>query len=268
MAYTAKDHVFAICAYRESPYLEECVRSLERQDTLSSMILCTATPNAHIEGIAAAHHIPVYVNRGAHGIAEDWNFALSQANAPLVTLAHQDDVYDPGYLRETLKQIDRFDRPLICFTDYYEIHNGQKVFSDKNKNLKIKEFLLFPFRWAWAQKSRWMRRRMLSVSDAICCPSVTFVKPNLPETVFRPHFKSDLDWEAWERLSRLEGSFCYAHQPLMGHRIHAESTTTEVIGDHNGRSAEDLEMYMKFWPRPVAVLLNRLYAGAQKGNAV
>ena len=112
-----------------------------------------------------------------------------------------------------------------------------------------------------------MRRRVLSLCNPICCPAVTYVRDNLPQDIFAIHFKSNVDWESWERISRMKGSFCYVHQPLMGHRIHEESTTTAVIGASNGRSQEDLEMYLKFWPRPIAELLNRLYSGAQKGNA-
>ena len=64
----------------------------------------------------------------------------------------------------------------------------------------------------------------------------------------------------------MKGSFCYVHEPLMGHRIHEESTTTQVIGDDNGRSAEDLEMYMKFWPKPIARWINRAYSAGQDSN--
>lgn len=37
-------HVFAICAYKDSPYLESCIRSLAGQRVKSPVILCTSTP--------------------------------------------------------------------------------------------------------------------------------------------------------------------------------------------------------------------------------
>lgn len=266
MQYTEKNHVFALCAYGESEYLEECIVSLERQTCASRIIICTATPSAFLEDTARRHGLEICVNHGAHGIAEDWNFAYAQSKAPLVTLAHQDDVYDPGYLEGILKGLNREKRPLIAFTDYYELRDGVKVTADGNRNLRVKELLLTPLRFAPLQKSRWVRRRVLSTSDPICCPSVTYVKDNLPPVLFESHFSSDLDWQAWEKLSRLKGSFCYVHESLMGHRIHRESTTTKVIGANKGRSSEDLEMYMKFWPRPIAVLINRLYSAGQDAN--
>lgn len=266
MAFTPKDHIFAVCAYGQSAFLEDCIASLEAQTRPSNIILCTATPSDFLDDVAKRHGLRQFVNRGPHGIAEDWNFAYAQADASLVTLAHQDDVYDPDYVDRVLGAVNRTRRPLIAFTDYYELRNGEKIFADKNKNLRIKEMVLLPMRVNAFQRSRWMRRRALSLCDPICCPSVTYAKDNLPPVLFESHFASDLDWQAWEKLSRLEGSFCYVHAPLMGHRIHEASTTTKVIGDNKGRSNEDLEMYMKFWPRPIAVWLNRLYSAGQDAN--
>ena len=266
MSFTASDHVFALCAYKESPYLEACITSLRRQSISSRIIICTATPNNLISAVADKYDIPLFVNQGPHGIAEDWNFAYAQAKASLVTLAHQDDVYDPDYLKKILDEVNRAKKPLIAFTDYYELRNDRKVYAGENRNLRIKEIALIPLRPRACQASRWVRRRSLSLCDPICCPAVTFVKDNLPEVVFESHFQSDLDWQAWEKLSRLKGSFCYVHEPLMGHRIHEESTTTKVIGENNGRSSEDLEMYLKFWPRPIALLLNRFYTAGQRQN--
>lgn len=266
MPYTPNDHVFAVCAYGQSAYLEECILSLERQTRRSGIILCTATPSAFLDDIARRHGLPLYVNRGPHGIAEDWNFAYAQADRPLVTLAHQDDVYDPTYLEALLARLNRAKRPMIGFTGYYELRDGRKVLADGNRNLRIKALALSPLKIKAFENSRWMRRRVLSLCDPICCPAVTYVKPNLPEVLFEAHFASDLDWQCWEKLSRLRGGFCYVPEPLMGHRIHVESATTKVIGDNKGRSAEDLEMYMKFWPKPIAKWLNRAYSAGQDAN--
>ena len=264
--YTPQQHTFAVCAYKESPFLEACVRSLEAQRVSSGIIICTSTPNDHIADVARRHGLPVRVNRGPAGISGDWTFAYAQAPTPLVTLAHQDDVYEPGYLEAMLGAAGRARRPLICFSDYFELRDGQKVFADRNRNLRIKRAMLAPLRLAALQRSRWARRRVISMGNPICCPAVTYVKPNLPEDLFVSQFKSNLDWLAWERLSRLEGSFCYVSQPLMGHRIHGESTTSKVIGNDYGRTLEDLEMLQRFWPRPVARLINRVYAKGQDSN--
>ena len=49
------DHTFVVCAYKESPYLEECINSLEKQKVKSNIIISTSTPNRYIEEIAKKH---------------------------------------------------------------------------------------------------------------------------------------------------------------------------------------------------------------------
>ncbi|MBF0929898.1 MAG: glycosyltransferase family 2 protein, partial [Atopobium sp.] len=52
---------------------------------------------------------------------------------------------------------------------------------------------------------------------------------------------------------------------LMLHRIHEDSETSHLIHD-NRREQEDLEMLKKFWPTPVAKLINMAYKSGQKSN--
>ena len=51
MNYTGKNHTFAICAYKESPFLEECIQSLLGQTIPSTIIIVTSTDNAYIQKI-------------------------------------------------------------------------------------------------------------------------------------------------------------------------------------------------------------------------
>ncbi len=53
----------------------------------------------------------------------------------------------------------------------------------------------------------------------------------------------------------------------MGHRIHEESTTTEIIKEHT-RTKEDLEMLKKFWPESIAKFINKFYVKAEINNNV
>lgn len=266
MRFTTEDHTFAVCAYRESPYLEACIRSLERQTVRSRIIMCTATPCEYLSDMAEKHGIPLYVREGQADIAADWNFALTQADTPLVTLAHQDDLYAFSYTESVLEALNRCRHPMIAFTDYCEIRGKEMVAAGQNVNLLIKEVMLLPLRMHALADNRWVRRRILSLGNAISCPTVTYVRDNLPEEIFRSGLLASLDWEAWEKLSRMEGEFCYIPRVLQAHRIHAESTTTKVIGNHRSRSAEDLQMLEKFWPEGIARLINHFYSLSQEGN--
>lgn len=258
-------HTFVVCAYKESEYLEECITSLLAQTVKSKIIVVTSTPNDYIQNLVKKYKLEYYVNKGESGIVQDWNFGYSKAETPYITIAHQDDVYEAGYVEQILNKLERSKHPLIAFCDYGEIRNGVKT--TDVKMLKIKKWMLMPLRNRLFQKSIWVRRRILSLGDPICCPSVTFARDNVPNPVFLVRFRAAEDWQAWERLSRLKGEFLYISRPLMYHRIHEESETSIIIGE-NVRTQEDYEMYCMFWPKPIAKLLVRFYAISQKSNNV
>lgn len=86
-------HTFAVCAYKDSPYLEECLRSVTSQTVKSEVICCTSTPSSYIRELTARYQVPLYVRDGASNIREDWMFAYGKAQGRFVTIAHQDDRY-------------------------------------------------------------------------------------------------------------------------------------------------------------------------------
>ena len=256
-------HTFVICAYKESPYLEECILSLKGQTELSEILMVTSTPNDHISSLAEKYSIPLYINEGEGGITQDWNFGYSKAETEYVTIAHQDDVYCATYTEKVLKALQSKSKALIAFTDYGELRDGECVRT--NVNLTIKRILLSPLRIKRLQSVNAVKHRVLSLGNPICCPSVTFHKYLLPEKVFADHFRSNEDWEAWEKIAKREGSFVYIPEILMYHRIHEGSETSAVIQE-NSRSSEDLEMFRKFWPEKAAEILTKLYSASEKSN--
>ena len=161
--------------------------------------------------------------------------------------------------------LEKSNKPLIYFSDYCEIRNGEKI--EKNKLLMIKRILLFPLRFKMLQKSIKARRISLSLGCGICCPSVTFAVKNLPARIFSVRYRSCEDWEAWERLSKYKGEFVYDHRILMGHRIHEGSETSIILGD-NARKKEDYEMFCKFWPSWIARILVGFYSKSEKSNDI
>ena len=164
-------HTFVVCAYKESPYLEKCIRSVLKQSEKSSVVISTGTPNDYIKEIAKKYELQMYVNTGKTSIADDWNFAISCVDTDLVTLAHQDDIYEKDYLKYILKGYKKAESPIILFTDYGELRNDKKVL--KNKLLVIKRMLLFILRCPAMWNNIFVRRRILSLGSAICCPAVT-----------------------------------------------------------------------------------------------
>ena len=64
-------HAFAVCAYQESPYLEECLRSLLSQSEESEILICTSTPNDFLRSIAEKYELPLYIREGQSSLTGD-----------------------------------------------------------------------------------------------------------------------------------------------------------------------------------------------------
>lgn len=255
-------HSFVIAAYKESPYLEELIRSLLAQTVKSKIMISTGTPNDFISDMAKKYDLPLFVNTNpdAHTISGDFSFALQCANTDYVTIAHQDDVYEPDYAEEILKKAQGR-APIIIFSEYYEIRNGEKV--HKNRLLRVKEIMNISFRIF--PKSKFVRKRVLSFGCSICCPAVTYPKRIYKDFKFSSSVVECVDWEAWLRLAPLKGEFLCIHKHLMGHRVHEGSTTTQTIAD-NSRYNEELAIFKRLWPDWFANMLIKKYHKACGSN--
>lgn len=102
-------HCFSICAYKESPYLESCIKSLMAQTVKTKIIICTSTPNQHISSLAEKYNIRLYVRNGGSDIRSDWNFAYDMADSEYVTIAHQDDFYGKRYTERLFQCLSKYE---------------------------------------------------------------------------------------------------------------------------------------------------------------
>lgn len=261
--YTGDDHTFVICAYQESPYLEETIVSLRTQTVPIRIIMSTSTPSQFLEELCSKYDIPLYVNRGEKGLAADWNYGYQQAGTRLVTIAHQDDFYEPEYAEEIIRYANLREDAIIIYSDYYEYRVDEKVTG--NKLLKIKRIMNLPMTKKLFYGNRFVRRLMLSMGDPICCPAVTYVKNKVGERPFDTSYKNSCDYKAMVEQAEKKGAFICIPRQLMAHRIHPGSTTTLNLSE-NIRQKEDLEIFCRFWPRPIAKLLNRVYATSERSN--
>lgn len=260
-------HTFVVLAYKESEFLEECIKSVCNQSLKTKVLIATSTPNEYINNLAKKYNLKVLINEGEKGIGNDFNFAIKCADTELVTIAHQDDIYDYNYAKEIIENYQKYNKSLILFTDYYEIRNFEKVY--KNTNLNIKRILLRPLLNKNKSNKTKNKRKVLKYGNSICCPAVTFSKKNIKKGIidklFKCNFVCNVDWYTWELLSKEEGNFIYIDKPLMGHRISEESTTSKIISE-NIRTKEDLIMYKKFWPTFIAKIFNSFYVKSEKSN--
>lgn len=255
------NHTFVICAYKESLYLEECIKSLENQTIKSKIIMVTSTPNQYIENLTKKYNLELFINYGEHGIGPDWNFGISCAKTELVTIAHQDDIYNSNYLEEILKAYEKCKECSIIFGNYRELKEGKMV--ELTKNLKIKQFCLRGL--IKKPNDKFAKRRALKYGNAICCPCVTLNTKVVTKSPFKVEMKCNLDWYTWYELSQMPYAFNYINKDLMYHRIHGDSETSNSI-KNNVRLQEDYEMFKKFWPVPIARLFMFFYKNAIKTN--
>ena len=256
-----KNHTFVVCAYKESQFLEECIKSLENQTVKSNIIMVTSTPNDYIKKVAKKNNIELYINGGEKGIGQDWNFGVSKTLTKYVTVAHQDDIYNSNYLEEIAKGINKDKEFIIAFGDYREIKNGKII--PLTKNLKIKKILLS--RLMKNGNSKRAKKFALKFGSAICCPCVTINTDITGKKPYITNFKCDLDWETWYEFSKTDYDFLYIDKELMCHRIHEDSETSNLI-ENNVRLQEDYEMLKKFWPKPIARIIMIFYKEAIKTN--
>lgn len=258
-----KDLTFVVCAYLNSPYLEECIKSCIQQKISAKVILYTSTPSQYIENLVNKYDLPYYIGK-TKGIGANWNEALGCADTEYAVLAQHDDIYLPNYVEEMQKFMNSKSDPIILIPDYEEFKNGEVV-NPRTLNLRIKTKML------WSLKkfpqSKWLRNRILSFGNPICCPAVCYNMKKLNSEGFKfdESMVAALDWEAWYRMAKIKGSFCFIDKRLIWHGINEESVTTETIAN-NIRTREDLLMFEKYWPKFIAKFLLKFYVKSQETN--
>ena len=254
-------HTFVILAYKESPYLEECIKSLINQSVKSNIILATSTPSVFLEDISQKYNIKLEINSNSKNtMADDWNFAYKMANTKYVTLAHQDDIYDKDFSSYLFNQKVEF---LISFSNYYELKDSKII--KNNLNLTIKKNMLLPFYFKNNIKNKTIKNLILSFGSPIPCPSVTYNKQLIGDFLFDDNYKVNLDWDAWLRLAKMDGSFYFVKKPLLLHRIHNGSETSSGIMN-NTRYEEDLKIFSQIWGSNIGNFISSFYKLSYKSN--
>lgn len=255
-----KKHTFAICAYGNSPFLENCIKSLKGQSVKTDIILCTSTPSFYIQEIAGRYQIPVFIRKEKSDIQEDWNFAYEKAEGKFVTIAHQDDMYAKDYVKTLLKMEEIYPDMTVFTCDYLTVKE-RKLKKRKGMVEWVKVLLRLPLRFPrWNHKS-WVKKAALRFGNPICCPACSYNKEKLGSPLFDSQFKYVLDWDTLWKLAEREGRFICVERPLMYYRVHKEATTKKWIKD-NRRMEEEVAMFRKFWPKPAVRILESFYKKA------
>jgi len=249
-----ESHAFVVLAYGQSPFLESCFQSLCAQERGGRVVVTTSTPNSVIAQAVEARGLELIVNPRRSGIAADWNFGLQATSARYVTLAHQDDTYHPRFLAASLDRL-RGDGAL-CFTSYEEVDDqGQAAAS---KISRVQHLIEAVTLGGSERPSNRRMRAFLAFGNPLPCSSVTFDRHRLGAFAFSGDFASNLDWDAWLRLLEAGETFVRVPERLVGRRRNRHTATSQLIADGR-RQSEDLQMFRRIWPRPIADLIAFAY---------
>ena len=193
-------HTFVILAYHESDDLEECIKSVINQSVKSNVVIATSTPNDYIIDLASEYSLGVMVNKAKSNKGRDYNFAINSYDTELITIAHQDDLYDRNYVKEIISCYKKNKDATIIFTDNYEIKKEKKI--KKSKSLFWKRYFLLPLKYSLLQKNKFYKLRALRREKFICTSSITFIKKNIHEDIFPTNLKYDNDWQGLIDLAK------------------------------------------------------------------
>ncbi len=271
------NHVFVICAYKDSPYLEQCIRSLLRQTCPSEIYITTSTPSDYITFTAHKYRIPVFVREGESSLKDDWRFAVEVGSRDhdLVTITHQDDVYRRDYVRELGKAYEKYPDMSVFASDYvvlrteeHEVSDGElypvgtRVVTGDPVRL-VKKILRLPLRIKSLAGLTAVKKSAIMFGNSICCPSCTYNIAKTSRFMFGSDYEFALDWDNLLWLCARSGKFVICEDPLVAYRIHDAASTKKSI-DNDRRREEEFEVYKKLWPAPVASLLMQFYKLAWK----
>ena len=259
-------HIFAISAYGESPYIEECIRSLFAQEEKSEVILCTSTPSPYLEKITAKYGIPCYVREGESSLNDDWNYCIRCAaslGADLVTVAHQDDLYRSSYAKEVIHAVKKYENRvpvLLVFTGAGNIKaTGEPVSGTAEK---VKKVLRVFLKLSLFNRSVFFKLLSLSFGNPVPCPTCTYHLRMTGEPVFHSQSRFVIDWETLLELSGKKGRIVCVEKPLVDIRIHSGAESAREAGN-GGRRKEEEKVLRKLHTAPVAALIMHFYRHAQ-----
>lgn len=272
-------HIFVISAYGESPYLEDCLRSLLAQSDRSDIFVCTSTPSPYLHAITEKYDLPYYIRNGVSSLKDDWNFCVETASAhgaTHVTIAHQDDVYDPDFARrvkETFSKGSQTHKKNGRYVTLFDDSGDTAVVCTRARNInaldeeinggaeKVKRLLRWPLSVEQLNGTRFGKRLALSLGNSVPCPTCTYNLNLCGSRIFRNDYRFVIDWAALEELSEKPGRFVCIEEPLVSIRIHDGAETARSMRE-GIREGEEAEMFRRFHGRPASKLLGFFYKNA------
>ncbi|MGB3965767.1 MAG: glycosyltransferase, partial [Planctomycetota bacterium] len=214
----------AIPCYDGAAHLPQLLRSLLAQTTQDFELLLvddsSKDDSVAVATAVAGDRLRVVRNRERKGLAANFAHAASLVATPLFCLAHQDDHYEPDYLRRLLAALQQ--APGAAFAHC----SATAIDGDGNAITAAAErFKRGLARQAIGADARRLYQ-LLWRGNFVCCPSVLFrTEPFRAVGGFDTRLSFALDWELWFRFARAGHTFATVLEPLMHYRRHRGNAT-------------------------------------------
>lgn len=219
-----------------------CVRSLVEQEPTCDEIVCVdnASTDGSAEVAAAVGGSKLELRRHDErvGMAANWNRCLEAADSEYLLIAHQDDVYEPGFLARMLEVIDGHPRAFMAHSRARTIDEHGALVETQAGGFK-KTF--------WPPGNSYVRTgddelAALAGGNYIICPSVV-LRTSACRTIgrFNENYGFVTDWEYWLRGVLAGYAICGTAEPLVRWRRHA-ATLTVMHARSLRRFEEEIEL--------------------------
>ena len=206
--------------YNRADYLSQALRALSSQTFTEFELL--VVDNCSTDGTAALvesfgdQRIRFHRNERNVGSRENWNRCLDLASGEYIAICHDDDLYEPDFLRRGVGLLDA--NPGVAF-----VHTAVRVVDEEGRPLRVfrayQDDKVIPGREAFVG--------YLSRSHDVVMSSVIARRASYEAVErFTPDYLC-ADFEMWLRLA-LQGDVAYIATPLVSYRTHAESTSREM----------------------------------------
>lgn len=205
--------------YNGARHLREALASLLQQRARVVCVDDASTDDS--AALVRTSGVELVQNDRHLGLAENWNRCVELVTTPFFVLAHQDDVYEPGYATAMLALLEAHPRAFMSHCKTMAIDGGGRAISTPATRYKES---LWPRHDPYEEGAEVGLPR-LARGNFIVAPSVMFRTEAVRAIGRFSPFQFVPDWEYWMRGLLAGYTIAGTHRRLVRFRRHAATAT-------------------------------------------
>lgn len=225
----APEITIAIPVFNGARFVEATLRSILAQtiSTFKLIVFDDASEDDSVRLVTEVAADRALVVRSFHrlGITANWNRALASASTGYLVIAHQDDLYEPGYLESMATLLDQSPNAFMAHCRASAIDREGSNLDSTAERYKDRFWPdSDPFEREPEQEIDILRR-----GNYVMCPSVMLrVDATRRIGVFNERYQFVADWDYW--LRGLDSGFTMTgtRQRLLKYRRHPDNATRQA----------------------------------------